>query len=104
MDCPEIISGIRNKIPDFSAISAAQNYSDEICIQVKPLAFKDTCLALHKILPSPVMMLFAVDERRKLNKFVINCVFLSVKKSKYNHRYQHSCCCISGICRGDCFL
>ena len=83
MDCPEIISWIKNKFPDFSAVSVSQNYSDEIFIQVKPQAFKETCLALHKMLNSPVMMLFAVDERKRDNKFMVNCVFLSVKESKW---------------------
>lgn len=83
MDCAEIISGIRDIFPDFSAISILQNYPDEICLQVKPQAFKNVCLSLHKILHSPVMMLFALDERRKLNKFVINCVFVSIKKSQW---------------------
>ena len=45
--------------------------------------FRDTSLALHKILPSPVMMLFAVDQRRPTGNFEVKCVFLDVKKSRW---------------------
>ena len=83
MDCPEIISGIKKKLPGFNAISVLQDYPDEICIKVSPKVFKDVCLALHKSLPSPVMMLFALDERKKLNNFVVTCVFVNVKKSQW---------------------
>ena len=83
MDCSEIISGIKKKLPGFNAISVSKNYSDEICIKVSSEIFKDTCLALHKLLLSPVMMLFAIDERIKLNKFEINCVFVNVKKGQW---------------------
>ncbi|PIP68036.1 MAG: hypothetical protein COW12_04325 [Candidatus Omnitrophica bacterium CG12_big_fil_rev_8_21_14_0_65_45_16] len=83
MDCSEIISRIKKKLPDFNPISISQNYSEEIYIRVDSRVFKDTCLVLHKILPSPVMMLFAIDERKKLNKFVITCVFMDVKKSQW---------------------
>jgi Ni,Fe-hydrogenase III component G len=58
-------------------------YSDEVRITVNPAIFKDTCFALHKILPSPVMMLFAVDERAKKNKFEIICVFTYFKRAQW---------------------
>ncbi len=83
MDGSEIISGIKTKLQDFNAISVSKNYSDEICIKVDPQVFKDTCLALHKILPSPVMMLFALDERKAMGKFVINAVFASFRRSQW---------------------
>ncbi len=83
MDSPEIIIGIKNKLPDFSQISAGQNYPDEINIKVNPQIFKDTCLTLHKILSSPVMMLFALDERRDTGKFVINCLFADTKRNQW---------------------
>ncbi len=83
MDCSELISEIKNQLPDFSALSVRQNYSDQICIKVSPQIFKDACFTLHKMLSSPVMMLFASDERRSLNKFVINCVFVSFKRSQW---------------------
>lgn len=83
MDCSEIISGIKKELPGFNAISVSRDYPDEICVKVSPKVFKDVCLALHKLLPSPVMMLFAVDERIKLNKFEIVCVFVNVKKGQW---------------------
>ena len=79
----EIISEIKNKFPQFSALSCSMNHRDEIFIKVKGDIFKDTCFALHKILSSPVMMLFALDERKIQNKFVVNCVFVSFKKSQW---------------------
>ena len=83
MDCSEVIAGIKNKFPDFCALSVAQPYTDEIRIKVSPKFFKNTCLALHKGLSSPVEMLFASDERRDTGKFVINCVFVNLKKSRW---------------------
>ena len=83
MDCSEIILGIKNKFPGFSALSAEQNYPDEISIKVSQGIFKDTCLALHGILPSPVMMLFAVDERKARGAFLVNAVFVNFKKSQW---------------------
>ena len=83
MDCPEIISNIKKRLPDFDTLSVSQNYADELWIKVKPQVFKDTCLALHKILPSPVMMLFAIDERRLTGTFAINAVFVNSRKGQW---------------------
>ena len=83
MDCSEIISGIKKKLPGFDANSILQDYPDEVFIKVSPQIFKDTCLALHKILSSPVMMLFALDERKEKDIFVINAVFVNFKKSEW---------------------
>ncbi|MFH0791227.1 MAG: NADH-quinone oxidoreductase subunit C [Candidatus Omnitrophota bacterium] len=83
MDYSEIISEIKKKLPDFNALSILQGYPDEIYIEVHTQIFKDTCLTLHKILASPIMSLFAVDERDKFNKLMVNCVFIDVKKSRW---------------------
>ncbi|MCK9604331.1 MAG: NADH-quinone oxidoreductase subunit C [Candidatus Omnitrophica bacterium] len=83
MDYREIISGIKNKLPDFNAISSSQSYPDEICLKVSPQIFKDTCFTLHKILSSPVMMLFALDERKERGCFVVNAVFVHPKSSQW---------------------
>ena len=83
MDCSEISAGIKNKFPGFFAFSVTQAYADEIHIKVGVQFFKDTCLALHKGLPSPVMMLFASDERKDTAKFVVNCVFVGLRKSQW---------------------
>ena len=83
MDCSEVIAGIKNRFPDFSALSVTQAYADEIYLKVSPQFFKDACLALHKAFSSPVEMLFASDELKDAGKFVVNCVFVNLKKSQW---------------------
>ncbi|MFH0771619.1 MAG: NADH-quinone oxidoreductase subunit C [Candidatus Omnitrophota bacterium] len=83
MYCAEIISGIKNKFPLFSAISISEGYPDEVRLKVNPRFFKDACLALHRILLSPAMALFAVDERKERAIFTINCVFADRNKSRW---------------------
>ncbi len=83
MDGAEIISGIKNSLPDFSALALDQPYGDEIRIKVSPQVFKDACLALHKLLPSPVMMLFADDQRSLSGVFAVYAVFVSLKYAKW---------------------
>jgi len=83
MDCPEIIAGIKKRLPDFNPIAVFQGHPDEICIKVSPQSFKDACLVLHRMLSSPVMMLFALDERNKAGVFVVNAVFVDLKKSRW---------------------
>ena len=56
---------------------------DEVFLKVEPQDFKDICLTLHKILSSPVMMLFACDERKISESFVIHCVFVDFKNSQW---------------------
>ncbi|MDD4940221.1 MAG: NADH-quinone oxidoreductase subunit C [Candidatus Omnitrophica bacterium] len=83
MDHAELISDLRNKLPDFNAISISQDHPDELLIKVSPEIFRDTCAALHKILSSPVMMLFALDERKERGKFVINSIFVELKPGRW---------------------
>ena len=83
MVCPELITEIKNKFPRFTTISVTQDYPDQLCIKVSLECFKGACLALHKILPSPVMMLFALDERKDFGRFVINCIFVSFRRSQW---------------------
>jgi Ni,Fe-hydrogenase III large subunit/Ni,Fe-hydrogenase III component G len=83
MDCPEIIAGIKNIFPGFYALSVTQAYADEIRIKLDRQIFKDTCLALHKAFSSPLGMLFASDERKDTAKFVVNCVFMNLRKSQW---------------------
>ncbi|MDO8602837.1 MAG: NADH-quinone oxidoreductase subunit C [Candidatus Omnitrophota bacterium] len=83
MDSSELISGIKKKLPDFNALSASQNYPDEICIKVTQQIFKDTCHALYKMFSFPVMMFFALDERKERGRFVINSVFLDFRSAKW---------------------
>ncbi|MCX5678607.1 MAG: NADH-quinone oxidoreductase subunit C [Candidatus Omnitrophica bacterium] len=79
MDCAGIISEIKKISPRFCALSSEQSYPDEVRIKTAPRDFKDACLALHKAFSSPVMMLYALDERKRENKFAVNCVFLNSK-------------------------
>jgi len=79
----EIIAELKKIIPDFDPVSVLQNYPDEINIKVSPQIFKDTCLVLHKILPSPVMSLFALDERKERGCFGINSIFVDFRNSRW---------------------
>ncbi|MCX5687853.1 MAG: NADH-quinone oxidoreductase subunit C [Candidatus Omnitrophica bacterium] len=56
---------------------------DEAYIYVKPENFKKACLYFHKKLSSPVVMMFACDERQKNKCFRIYCVFMGVKYKKW---------------------
>lgn len=78
-----IMEEIKNKQADFAPIAVTEKYTDEIHIQLKPDNFKETCLTLHKILGSAIMMLFASDETATLKNFIIRCVFLSIKYKKW---------------------
>ncbi|MFH0732305.1 MAG: NADH-quinone oxidoreductase subunit C [Candidatus Omnitrophota bacterium] len=79
----EIVARIKKVLPDFTPLSVMQPYADEIAIQAGQKDFKDACHALHKILPSPVMMLFACDERKQRQSFVLRCVFADFKNSRW---------------------
>ncbi|MDD3087913.1 MAG: NADH-quinone oxidoreductase subunit C [Candidatus Omnitrophica bacterium] len=83
MASSEIVTRIKKVFPDFKAQSVCQFYADEVVLKVESRDFKDTCLILHKILPSPVMMLFACDESKERGSFVINCVFVDFKNSQW---------------------
>ena len=52
--------------------------------EVSPEAFKTTCLELHQQLASPVMMLFADDERIEQGGYFIYCAFLSFKEQQWS--------------------
>ncbi len=58
-------------------------YADEVHINAGPENFKGLCIGLHKELSSPVMMLYAADERASRGVFVIRCVFLSARYKKW---------------------
>ena len=57
-------------------IQSFDRVMNELYIEVKKEDFKNRCLALHKELNSPVMMMFAEDDRKENNDFKIYCVFL----------------------------
>lgn len=79
MRSAEIVTGIKKDLADFCALETAQKYPDELYLKVRPADFRPACLALHKLLPSPVMMLFAGDERAQRGVFEINAVFVDFR-------------------------
>lgn len=83
MDLPDLIPDIKKRVPDFEPVAVSQDYPDEVSIKVVPPVFKGVCLALHGLLASPVMMFFARDERKAAGVFVVSCVFLQAKKSRW---------------------
>jgi len=79
----EIVTRIKKVFPGFCPSSNEQPYEDEVRLKVCPEDFKDICLILHKILPSPVLMLFACDERKIKGSFLIQCVFVDFKNKEW---------------------
>ncbi|MDD5436710.1 MAG: NADH-quinone oxidoreductase subunit C [Candidatus Omnitrophica bacterium] len=70
----------KGKVP---FVNMEEPYDDEFSINVNLGNFKAACLELHKVLKSPVMMLFATDVRAKRGVFTLSCVFSSVKYRKW---------------------
>ena len=56
---------------------------DEAYIYVKPENFKKACLYFHKKLKSPVVVMFACDERTSKKGFRVYCVFMWIKYRKW---------------------
>lgn len=83
MENIDIIAELKNKYTDFAPLSIEDKYPDETSIKVGPKDFRKICVSLHKILRSPVMMFFGLDEREKNGHFVIFCVFVSLKSRKW---------------------
>ncbi len=83
MDSSGIISEIKKSLPYFSAKTVAEVRPDEIYLHITPEMFKDACLALHKMLSSPVMALYAIDERKAKHIYVVNCIFLDASKGQW---------------------
>jgi len=80
---PEIVARIKKVLPGFNPLSVRQSYADETELKVEVRDFKEVCCVLHKILPSPVMMLFASDERKESGNFIIRCIFVDFKNSQW---------------------
>lgn len=59
-------------------------YNEEIHIEASPETFNGICMELHKSLRSPVMMMFAEDERAARGVFVIRCVFIDTRNRKWH--------------------
>ncbi len=64
-------------------LRVAKPFSDEVLVVVSPQDFKRICLHMHKTLRSPVMMLFATDERSDKNVFCLYAVFVDLQNKKW---------------------
>ncbi|MHB9154527.1 MAG: hydrogenase large subunit [Endomicrobiales bacterium] len=60
-----------------------ENGREEVYLETGPSEFPRACLALHAALTSPVMMLFADDERQSTGKFGLYCVFAGPAYGKW---------------------
>ncbi len=83
MDSPQLILELKKIIPGFEPLKVVPAAPDEMTIEVLPDFFKPVNVALHKILPSPVMMLFAADERERSGNFFLRSVFVEYRKSRW---------------------
>ncbi|HPM43215.1 MAG TPA: NADH-quinone oxidoreductase subunit C, partial [Candidatus Omnitrophota bacterium] len=72
------ISGIEDILASasVSVTDVRAPYPEELYITVKEEDFLISCVTLHKHLDSPVMALFAEDERKISGKFNLYCLFL----------------------------
>lgn len=82
MDCKLIIKDILEKI-NVRSCSMEERYGDELHIKADRDNFKNICLELHKVLRSPVAMLYAADERASRGVFVVTCVFMNDKHKRW---------------------
>jgi len=67
----------------FGSSRPRTNLEDEILLDVDGKNYSAVCLFLHKRLDSPVMSLFAVDERKKNGHFGVHCVFLDTAVKRW---------------------
>jgi Ni,Fe-hydrogenase III large subunit/Ni,Fe-hydrogenase III component G len=77
-----VIKDIETKL-SIPPISVETPHPDEVYASVGPEDFAVVCKFLHKRLESPVMTLFAVDERAGTGNFDLYCVFESVELKKW---------------------
>ena len=82
MDSKIIIKDILSKY-GVTLEGIEERYDDELHITADTANFRNVCLELHKALRSPVMMLFARDERNASGKFAVTCVFMCAKYRKW---------------------
>ncbi|MFA5858078.1 MAG: NADH-quinone oxidoreductase subunit C [Elusimicrobiota bacterium] len=58
-------------------------HGEEVYIETPDNTFASACRFLHKKLKSPVMMMYATDERKDRSRYVLYCVFISVEHKKW---------------------
>ncbi|OGC10990.1 hypothetical protein A3K48_00395 [candidate division WOR-1 bacterium RIFOXYA12_FULL_52_29] len=56
---------------------------NEVYLEVSPADFKPACLALHKLLRSTVMLMFAEDRRSSEGTFTIRAGFIGTKQRRW---------------------
>lgn len=59
------------------------SHDNETYFEVAPADFKPTCLALHKLLRSTVMLMFAEDRRLSDGSFVVRAGFIGAKQRQW---------------------
>ncbi|OGS60071.1 MAG: hypothetical protein A3J79_04650 [Elusimicrobia bacterium RIFOXYB2_FULL_62_6] len=64
---------------------AIENGAGEIYLKAAPADFKARCLAVHKKTDSPVMTLFAADEK---GRFLVYCAFLWAERRRWIFVFQ----------------
>lgn len=79
MDRAEAVADIRERLSGLEFLAVTGDHADEVCVRVAPQFFRETCLLLHASLKSPVMMLFATDERSRRGVFALRAVFAHVR-------------------------
>ena len=82
MDTKRFIDETTAKERIGSAVLVSER-EDEVYVAVGAEEFGRMCLALHHRLHSPVMMYFAVDERREHQSYGLYCAFLSAEHKKW---------------------
>lgn len=82
MDRARIFSDIKEILPGVDFVSG-QKRPDELWLKVNRLHFKEACLALHGSLSSPVMMMYASDQRQERECFLLTCVFLAARQKQW---------------------
>lgn len=77
-----LINELKNNF-SIEPLSVEQFYSEETYITVKEKDFVSSCAALHKLLDSPVVSFFALDERKAANVFELICCFESRQTARW---------------------
>ena len=82
MDAAKIMNELKTRLK-IEPVSVTAPRADEMYIEVAPADFKAACHRLHKILHSPVMLLFALDERPAKGSYAIHCLFLALEYRRW---------------------
>ncbi|MFA5038655.1 MAG: NADH-quinone oxidoreductase subunit C [Candidatus Omnitrophota bacterium] len=83
MDHEKIVPDIAHLGLGFEVLSVKQAYPDETRLEVPVAAFRESCLTLHRLFSSPVMMLFASDEIRTKGSFTLRAVFMDKGRGQW---------------------